>query len=240
MNNNKGFITIAVIIFLPFIFIVLFGSLWTLWFIKQKHSLDNICYQSVLKAQETLIKGNQNLLRLNPYAKSLIIQKKLMNKLILASPPQVKIAARAKKQLIIKQQKALYLKQRAIIHSSNLISQQSLYNLKRRLQKKLHKILRFWGKSQFANINFQPYWPNSQIKVLTHDIASTYKRGLKHSTKQTLSATWKIDLNEIIPLWLQKIIKTKKYWQSHCSSHPHKGEHHWFALIGKDKHLLKL
>ena len=65
IENSSGFVTIALVIALPFIMALTFSGLWTLWFINQKRTMTNLCHSHVLKSQDELISGNRAIVNMN-------------------------------------------------------------------------------------------------------------------------------------------------------------------------------
>ena len=175
LDCDKGFVTLSLIWLAPFIFLLASGTLWMIWFINQKHQLDNICYEYVMKSQKALIDQNQKLMKLNALAKLLISEKKILNKLILTGTPEIKAAAQLKKLQVIAQQKALKLQQNVLFRLGESLSRVELFRLKKKMNRRFGKISRIWSKSRIQFLRFRVQWKPSQLQVKIRDIAPSTK-----------------------------------------------------------------
>ena len=212
-SRDRGFVSVSLILITPFIFILAFGTFWFIWFINQKHRLDNLCYESVLRSQKFLVDQNEKLLLLNRQAKSLILKKKALNLLILTGTPSIKASALLKKKGILVRQKALRLKQKSLLYWGTVRSRSELFRLRMKMNEYFGKIMGIWPGSVYRTPGFKIQWRGSQLKVAANDIAPVYKRGKNHSTNQVHEVKWSMALNSVLPDWIIWMIPTGKKWR---------------------------
>ncbi len=236
---DGGFVTISLILMTPFVFILVFGVLWSVWFINQKHQLDNLCYGFVLKSQKNLVDQNETLLGLNGQAKALILQKKALDILILTGPPTVKAAALLKRRGVLAMQKALGLKQKFLLYQGNVLSRSELFRMRTKMNRHFEKIAGIWPGLRRGTLIFKIQWKDSQLKIAIRDIAPVYKRGGDHSRNQVHKVRWSTNLSSVLPVWISRMLPIQKRWEGHCASHPHKGGLKWHSAMGEGKHSLK-
>ncbi len=236
---DRGFVTISLVSLTPFIFILVFGVFWSLWFINQKHQLDNLCYESVLRSQKFLVDNNEKLLGLNGLAKSLILKKKALDLLILTGTPSVKASAFLKRKGVLAKQKVLRLKQKSLFYWGAVLSRSELFRLKTKMNRRFRKIMGIWPGSVYRIPVFKVLWKDSQLGITVNDIAPVYKREKNHSKNQTHEVRWNVALSSVFPDWMDWIIPMGKRWRGHCESHPHKGGLKWYSAMGKGRHSLK-
>ena len=239
-SMDRGFVTISLVLLTPFIFILAFGVLWSIWFINQKHQLDNLCYESVLKSQKFLVDQNEKLLGLNGQAKSLILKKKALDILILTGTPTVRAVAFLKRKGVLVMQKSLRLKQKSLLYWGKVLSRSELFRLKTKMNKRFKRIMGIWQPGSIPRVLvFKIQWRGSQLKNAINDIAPVYKRGRDHSSNQVHETRWSVALSSMLPAWISQMIPLQKRWEGHCESHPHKGGLKWYSAMGKGKHSLK-
>jgi hypothetical protein len=234
--NDKGFITFALVLLLPFVLTLSFASLFIVWLLNQNHSIENICFQYILESQEILVEANNSLIKLNPLAYSLIQEKRILDAIIITGPPPAKAAARLQKKIIVSKQRALSLEQKSIIQQANFQSKNQMVKLIHELNLKFNKIKLFWQNKENIKPFYKVHWVPSQVKIKIRDIASTYYRTLNHSHLQSLDLKWNINLKKIIPHWLLNYIPLHRDWEGLCDSYPTKEGVAWFPTIGKVKH----
>lgn len=238
-SPEKGFVTVSFILLTPFLFVLVFGTLWSVWFINQKHQFDNLCYESVLRSQKILMNQNEKLLALNPQAKLLILRKKALNVLILTGSPSVRAAAVLKKKAVIMEQKSLKLKQKTLFYRGAVLSRSELFQLRTRMNKHFKGILRLWSQSRYRAPGFKIQWRDSQLEVAISDIAPVYRRGRNHSKSQTHKVVWSVPLKSTLPDWIRRVVPVGRRWTGHCESHPHKGGLKWYSAMGEGRHSLR-
>ncbi|MCJ8276749.1 MAG: hypothetical protein HRT44_01750 [Bdellovibrionales bacterium] len=237
-NNQKGFAIYSFIVATPLFLSLAIMSAWLIWFLNQKHRLDNLCQHYTLKAQENLVKTNNSVLKLNYKAYALIIEKRALELTMLTAPPPVAAAAKLRRKMVIGQQYALKKVQKGLVNTGNLRAQLLSFELRREYIKILRELERHWGaSSSFPKIEI--YWNKSKIKRKFYEIAPPYKRIAKHSSAQEIRVNWAIPLSSISPGWLKKFITIGKTWKGQCSSHPQKRRFKWEAQIGRVKLLSK-
>lgn len=234
--NERGFVTFSFIYLLPLFMLAAFSVFFHLWFINQKHKLDNICYTHLLKAQQRLVDGNSALMAQNSLASGLILKKKALKIAIATGPPPVKVASRAALKLVVTQQKALKKVQTSIKHVASGLSRRDFVALQLNLKREFLNITRFWKAGPMVQPTMRPFWKDSQIEIAIKDIAPTYQRSQTHPEKQTLTMKWALSLNQVLPSWLKKFVTRSGRWTGGCKTHPHKGGTRWYAKIGEAKH----
>lgn len=234
--NNRGFATISLVFLAPFLVAATFGVFYMLWFIDQKNKVNNICYESVLKAQEELVSGNNFIMSMNGVAQFLYVQKKVLNKTIPVTPMPAKAALVVARNLIIAQQTYLGYLQKATLQKSNVLSNYQQVVLQKKFHKATSEIKKFWGAPAlpFATIYSQP--KSSQIQIKIKDIASVYYRRTDHSSSQMIQGQWFIPIDRWLPDWFVEIIPIQMSWSGQCASHPHKGGSKWQAASGQGNH----
>ncbi len=237
--NENGFVTIAIVILLPLLFLLSFACGWLIWFMNNKHQLDNLCHEAVLSSQEMLVESNDKLLLLNSQAYSLIMKKRALDVIILTAPPHLKIPAQAQRKVVVLQQKALRIKQKAIVYVGNVRSRSRLMGLRSNFYAHVRDIQKFWKSEQHARAMIRIYWKPSQVTPKIQDIAPVFQRAAQHDSRQAFSVDWEIPLQALAPKWIKQIIPIHKGWLGQCDSHPMKGGFKWSATIGKVSPLLK-
>ena len=237
--NERGFVLMALIVWMPFFLMIAFGLTWTIWFLNQVKAMENICHQGTLKAQEALVEGNRRVMALNPRALRLYGEKKALKLLILTGPPPVKAAAKLRKKKLVASQKLLQKQQKLLFYEMNFKAQRALFSLRRKMGERLRKIRAFWKSSQGAMEGIRVHPSSSQLKVRLRDIAPIYKRGIHHWKAQGISVRWWIPLKGMFPPWLSQYVPIQGRWKGQCFSHPHlkKGGSLWRAAMGKGNHL---
>lgn len=240
VNSQSGFITIAFVVMAPLFLVLLLGTAWILWFLNQKHKLDNICYQHVLDSQTLLIEGNQRLLNLNPRASLLIMEKRALNHTIQFGPPPAKAVAIARKAIVVAQQTQLKAQQQGILKLAAFRSRAELQKLKLAMQSEAHKLSRFWRTQDHGRPTVTIHWKPSQTRVRIPDIAPVYKLSPQYERQQVHFVRWRIPIHRILPRWLSQIVwseaRFEKNWYGQCESHPHQGVQKWHSAIGAGKH----
>lgn len=235
--NNKGFTTISLILFLPMLFALFTIGFFGIWTMNNKNSIQNICHEASLESQEALVRANAKILKLNKKAKLLYTKKKILNAIILVAPPQIKIPAIQKRNMVIAQQHLLKAKQKGIRLFGESQSKFRISRVRRKMNRKARSISRKWNASWSPKVKIQSHWSPSQLKVLIPDIAPVYFRAPGHSTSQMHSIYWSLSLKRVIPNWITKQLKYSPELKGKCFSHPHQGGYQWIASIGKGKHL---
>lgn len=233
--NRKGFMTVGLIIYLPVLFSLIFSFYWIVWFLNQKHKLDNICYQYLLAAQDHLVDGNNKLLQLNPQAQRLINEKKFWSQVLKTAPPKLKAAAYLRKKQIMAQQVLLKTTQKRVRETAEFQSQKQMRTLHTEMNKQFRRIHDFWQTQSNQSARVRPMWRESQIQVDQRDIAPTYKRSQAHSQLQTLKISWSFPLAHIIPQWMVRLANVQPSWHGLCESHPYNQGEKWQSSIGAGK-----
>lgn len=245
--NQKGFMTISMVMWAPVFAIFLLGFGWSIWLINSKRALHNICHEAVLNAQEELVENNNWIMSYNFYAGWLITEKKVQTAAIMFGPPPVKIAAKARKKMIIAEQKALRAKQQFFFNKARVMSAAPLAKTQFKFSDKVSRLFKLWGKAPplFNFVYVSPMLPESQLKIKWKDIAPVYKRDPNHWKIQGISARWEIPIYEIVPSWFKDSPGSHKTWKQawgsqtltgECHSHPHEKGGTWTAAIGKGNH----
>jgi len=233
--TEKGFMTVGLIIYLPLLFALMFSFYWIVWFLNQKHQLENICFRYILAAQDDLINGNNRLIQLNPQAQRLIIEKKFLNTVIKTAPPKVRAVAYLRKKQIIAQQALLKSTQESLLLSSEYRSRQQMRKLHNEIQKHFRQMQDFWQTQPAQAPHLRPQWRKSQVQIDQKDIAPTYKRSQSHSQQQTLKMHWSLPLNQVAPQWLVRLASIQPKWLGFCESHPYHQGGKWHSSIGAGK-----
>lgn len=236
MNNQRGFVTLSLIVMSPILLTATFGFAWILWFLNSKHKLDNICYEHLLRSQEFLIKGNDQLLHLNKRALPLIQEKRRLNILIRTGPPPVRAAALAQRTVVVASQYQLRAQQLGILQRANSKSLATLQSLKMRIQQECLAIGRFWSQRSFGKALVRVFWKSSQISVRIYDIAPVYQLLPTYESQQAHKVEWGLPLRRLIPDWLARIVTPQRQWAGQCESHPHQGGLRWHSAIGTGRH----
>ena len=101
LRNERGYVLVSGTALILLIFTLLFSSSWIFWFLIEKQKTEKLCYNHMLEAQKILIKTQERILSLNTKAWALIYEKRFLDVVILTAPPQIKIAARLRRRLVI-------------------------------------------------------------------------------------------------------------------------------------------
>lgn len=235
--NQKGFTTIAMITWAPFVAALLAGTLWTIWFLNLNKALDNICHEGVMKSQEIIVEGNNKIMALNKKAWVFFLEKKALELTILFGPPPAKAVAKARRKIVVANQKILKKQQQGLFMTSRYRAKAELFKLKAKMRKKVEEIKNRWKKSS-SKPTFHIVPTSSQLKIKIKDIAPIYKRTSSHSNAQRIRARWSIPIKSMMPDWLLRLVPIGQSWRGQCFSHPHprKGRFIWRASIGKGNH----
>ncbi len=234
--SNRGFVNISLIAWFPFIAVLLFSAFWLIWFLQQKMVMANLCQQYTLKSQEILVDRNNKIMNLNSRAWWLWGEKKALDIAILTGPPPVKAAAKIRRKMVVAEQKSLRGIQKGFFNSANFQSRRALYQLRSQFRRQTKKWQDFWGSNRRIRSSLQVFPKQSQLAVRIHDIAPVFKRRNQHSRQQSIKATWRIPLADMLPSWLKEKVPVHRHWTGACYSHPHLGGLQWRAAIGKGNH----
>lgn len=238
MMNTKGFATIGLIITFPLIAGFAYWGVKQLWLINQKNAIQNLCSEKLLLAQKELITGNNQILKLNKQALSLSKKKKRLKKLRAAAPPKAKVVLQIAITAIVAKQLLLRTKQNQIFYSFEMKSRRHLQEMQRQFHAKLNEIKFSRIKSPTGSIQLSS--TSSKLKKKSFDTAPTYKRTYNHARKQSLTASWRVNVASLLPKNFAFSSNPQQAWVGECSSHPKKGGLKWYPAIGKGKALLKL
>ena len=233
--NNHGFSNIGLILFLPLLLSLCLSTYWIVWFMQKNMQLENLCNHFVLKAQESLVLSNNQIMSLNPKASWLFWEKKALNTTILTGPPPAKAAAKIRKRFVILQQKALKKLQQSLFLKSSTQSSIAMTSLQKEFRSYTRKVSSQWNKNAAPRGVIWALPKKSQLQQQLRDIAPTYERANSHWADQGITAQWNIPLKEILPKWIQTWVPIQKQWKGSCASHPHKGATKWKAAIGEGK-----
>lgn len=237
IRNQNGVALIGFVVALPLLVLLLMSFFWLTWFITLKQQSQNLCHAYLLRAQMSLVETNNQILALNPKALALIKEKKVLNLILRTGPMQARALAKVRKKQVLAKQKLLKLKQKSLFLKAR---GQSLYFYnqgQQQLKTSLQKKVQFWKpNTQPASMRWKTRPRHSKLRKDIRDLAPTYKRGPRHSYLQSMTLTWSMDIHDLAPPWMRRLIPHQAVWQrrwvASCSSHPHKGDAQWQASIG--------
>ena len=195
-----------------------------------------MCHHYVIKAQEAIVKSNNQIMSLNSKAQWLFWEKKALNAIILTAPPQAKAAAKVRKKFVVLQQKTLLQIQKTLFAKGQVVSNISFFALKKDFQTFTQNIGSQWNRSPGWKGEISVFPQKSQLKRQLRDIAPTYKRNQNHWSAQKIKAQWVVPIKELMPHWLKTWAPIHKQWRGECASHPHKGGLLWTAAVGEGNH----
>ena len=240
MNNNRGFVLMGFCLFLPLLIVLFLGSHFILWFSSQKQNWENICHEHVLKSQQALVQGNQQILALNPIAEGYILAHKRLNKLIRTGKPPIVAAALALKAIVTGLQVKLQAKQTLLKESHHTLARSYLYILRQRFYSHVKQMARSLGSKSQGYGHIKVYFKRSKLQPKKRSIAPPYRRPLTIQRTQAHRVQYFVPINHLLPHWIKQYFSFRGSWKGECWSHPHqvKGGKHWLASIGKGNHSL--
>lgn len=218
---------------MPVVLGSLLGSIATIWFLNTKNELLFLCEEGLLHVQRTLVKAENQLLGLNPRIKTLVAQKKILQKALrVAKDPA--LFASLKAQLIQIEIQLLNLKQQQLVlmKTAQIKSNLDVTFLSQKLRLRISRLQAQWATRLHTTLqNPQPRIhlqaqhidPSARLYVAPHDLAK----------RQTLTLHWTLKGSSLFPSWLTFLYDNHFYWQDSCSSRPAKKElEPWIAEIG--------
>ena len=233
--NQEGSALIVGISLLPLLVGGMLASLALAWFVSAKNDLLFECENGVLKSQKILVQAENSLLQLNLPIKSLVTQKKLLQRALLLAKTPVELSMMKARLLIIESQLAMLRKQQTAVHmNADLQASRSLQATALRLKQTFHHLQSLWTAqlfpSSFANtalIRLQ--------KIAIDPSAHIYEARLGFSQQQTHTVFAKLSGPSLFPKWIAFLHGENFSWQESCSSRPVFKENLWTAEIGKGK-----
>ncbi len=127
-KNNRGFLTLAACLLLPFLTLTCFSLLAAFWMLYQKQNIQWSCQTQALRSQKHLIDGTEGILRLNPQVEALIFQKRTVLAAYRAAiVPAQKAALKIMLELTILEMKILRQAQLSILRTAEVQAQVALF-----------------------------------------------------------------------------------------------------------------
>ncbi len=220
----------------PLILGSLLASLAIVWFLSAKNDLLFECEKGVLESQKILVEAENTLLKMNSPIRTLVTQKRILQKAQLLARTPVELALIKAKLATLELQLSLFKqKQLLLITTANLRASRQLVATAQGLKQIFYKLQNQWGADLLAS----SHSPAAQIqlqKVTIDPSASLYEAPEQMSTQQTLTVTAKLSGRSLFPRWLAFLHEGHFQWQESCSSRPQKKETHlWIAQIGRGR-----
>ncbi len=223
----------------PFLLILFLAIATTLWMLNKKELLQWTCEHHSLIAQQMLIDGAYDLVRLNPRVESLVSHKRQLElEMRLAVGPE-RLAIAAQLMIVRGQMLLMRSQQKNIILTAESRARLELLKLKKNIKHQIDKIASDWhGKKLFHHLKN----PNPQMKVepqFKDILLPTYHFAFDYQNRQRIDTNIKIWGPSPLPIWLKRLLKRDQfYWRDHCSTQPRKqGGLPWRSYLTKDKHL---
>lgn len=231
--NKRGFALALALTLIPFFLgsVLAAGGLFA--YLYAKNELFYQCERSLLKAQDTLLQGEEKILRLNPQIEQLVLEKRILNKALMVAPtPIERVAIRAELTRIELALYSLKLQQNFLKISSEQRAQYEMFLAERTQLQKLRDFSQLWKARLFAHA-FKTV-PRMQIIAKPIDpSAKIYKIPPQMSFLQTLTLRWSLSGTSLFPRWMQFLHSRRFYWQDSCSTYPqHTKDTRWHAEIG--------
>ncbi len=233
--NQKGSALIVGISLLPLLIGGMLAALAITWFVSAKNDLLYECENGVLKSQKILVEAENTLLKLNLPIKSLVTQKKLLQRALLLARTPVEISMIEARLLIIETQLGIFRQQQSAIHlladaqASRLMQTTAL-----RLKQIFHDLQSQWAGRLFSSSFANPALIRLQ-KIAIDPSAHIYEARADFSQQQTLTVFAKLSGSSLFPKWIAFLQTESFLWQESCSSRPTFKEKLWIAEIGKGK-----
>ncbi|MBY0385572.1 hypothetical protein K2X05_10480 [bacterium] len=219
---------------LPLIIGSLLATFVMCWMIGAKNELLFTCEQSLLRIQSQLVEAENELQSLNSPIEKIVVQKKFLNKALLASKTPYEASIIKAKLLLIELELATFKKkQQTLISRAHLQAQQEILLVSRKMKHRLDELQFQWSAHLFSAI--QNTAPRIQLMPQTIDPSAVVYVALPgFSAQQTLHLKWQLQGARLFPSWLQYLKEKNFSWQDSCSSRPAKKENGlWMAEIGK-------
>jgi hypothetical protein len=211
------------------------ASIALAWFVSAKNDLLYDCENGVLKSQKILAEAENTLLKLNPPIKSLVTQKKLLQRALLLAKTPLEISLIQSRLLIVESKLALLRKQQTAIHTlADLQASRLLQTTALRLKQTFHHTQNLWTSHLFPLSFASPALIKLQ-KIAIDPSAHIYEIPADFAQQQTLTVLTKLSGPSLFPKWIAFLHAESFSWQESCFSRPVLKEKLWTAEIGKGK-----
>jgi hypothetical protein len=231
--NSRGFALLLGVSLLPLLAGSLLSAFGIFAYLYKKNELLFDCERSLLKAQELLLRGEENILQLNPQIEQLVLKKRIFKKaLVVTVTPVDRALIRA--ELLRIEILLVKLKARQIFlkYENERRAQQEMLLIQRQHLKKLRDFSRIWKAQLLA----QTSQTAPQMRIVARSIdpsAKIYQVPPQMAVQQTLTLRWSLRGSSLFPHWIRFLSNKEFFWQDSCSTYPKaKEDFRWQAEIG--------
>ncbi len=233
--DQKGSALVIGISLLPLLVGAMLASAGLAWFISAKNDLLFQCESGVLQSQKILVEAANTLFQLNSPIKSLVLQKKILQRALILAKTPVEIVAIKTRLLAIEIQLAGFRKQQVVVHRlADIRATRALQQTAFRLKQTFRNLQNLWE----ANLLPTGYAAAALIQLQKTKIdpsADIYYARSDFAQQQTLTVFGKLSGRSLFPSWIAFLHEENFSWQESCSSRPSLKESKWIAEIGKGK-----
>lgn len=229
-NNNSGFVAIFMIGILPFLLTLLLVSFQFVIIIKQKSYILNVCRETVLKTQNIMLSGINELFKLNPRADHLITEKNRLE-IQLAATPDPKLRAAIKLQIwkIKLEQAALGNSQLSLILKINTQANLEINKFQSQLS---NKELVTWNSQQPILVRSKANKPSLKIeKIYKNEVASPYREKSNFMADQRVLLNLNYRSADFLFKGFNSLLPTHIKFKEKCESLPYKRRQQWLARL---------
>ena len=225
LTNKKGFTSIYCLFILVLFSMILLTASFVRFAFESKSDFRYFCYQNLKDTQKLLVDGETALLQLNPIARSIRIRLNFLYISLAAAvaSENVLLAIEIQKQIQAtkQQQRALDIRQKALIRSAELFARAKLEFSLLTLRQKQIQSSRAWSAilQISESINSNTRSPHMFVHPdVAGDTAPVYYLDPDFETLQMFSALWSI--------WFfarssfQGLISTNQNWSFECVARP--------------------
>lgn len=220
--TQKGFATTSLLTLLPLLLSIAAFATGSFLILRENRRALFECRSGLLDAQEKLLNDMESLLKLNPVARNLKIQRKTAEAALIASAanPVALAAAQAALRFVIAQQNALDVAQRTLIQKANLSSRVRTRAVSKKVSDEVSSV----------------HTASLAVSPTTRELAPEYKVAKEIEDKHTIRVSWIFRPLKSLPDWLNKILgQNPLKFTTECSTTSEKGSTRWQARLKRDK-----
>ncbi len=241
MGDQKGFVTLHFISFLPLMMAVGFCLYLFLSFSDSNLEMTQTCLRDQIKIQQNVKLALHSLLKLNPRAQHLRTQYHLaqLRCLAVAAIPPALAAAEAHRDMIYAQRQILDLQQKALIKMADaqIAWDQHLLKLKLvQIGQRRKSDFKSFMINEGSDLKFKP----TKLSVIANDaaLAPTYSLSQNFIEDQALEFTW--NLKTISQKAMARFLPANSQFPQSCSTTINSKESSWPIVYREVKSPWKL
>lgn len=243
-SNQKGFVTVWALAFLPCLFVMGLGLLLTQYLTTNWKQSVHICRTELLVTQETAARHLKTLLHLNPAALALRISMKQAQiqyaSAVATANPTLAAVFLLRIASIHRKQKALDKMQKVIIARANSEMSSGLLAVQTKIREQNRRNQgRLPDSFSFDVITYPLNFKSLAVKPDLPDIAPLYELRQNFEAEQNLSVSWRSSFavqSKMEKPWFQNRNRKK----DSCSVTLKSVQNRFESVLVEDKHLSKL